>query len=374
MNKREWGEAIDLLYHPKTAALLKSELATINAGAEAATDAERSETLKASMNDKELHSELSAARMFRVNNDVLAHTFALSFLELSTLGDAEWPIVENDNIDKNFKVTYIGENNGVPKKRVVERRATTQFTMNKITTEEYQFPLWNIQTGRIDKMAECEARIRYELDLKIDQLALTALDAADLSSGLRATLNLHPSIVSANIPDANHLNLNGVESPGDITVEKMKQILDYYERFGEDVQLDGEMLRPKVIFISSTQKRQIWDFVDLVSGYDNTLPSRDPKNTIPTDARVEIYRSAKLEQMFGYKFSIVSRNTIPDGTAWISTNKPAGWFWQKPSMDLFLHDNSMEMQKKNLNSVQMQKVIQFGLPSEWTYRFNKITW
>ncbi len=374
MTAVEQDEAIDLLYHPKTAAILKSELATMKAGSEGVTDEERSEYLKASMKDPEIRSEMSAHRMFRVNNDVLAHTFALSFFELTTLAEDEWPIIENDNIDRDFKVRYIGENNGTTKKQVVERRTTTELRMKKISTQEYEFPLWDIQIGKLDNMAKCEARIAYELDLQIDDDALTILDAADIASGLPATLNLHPNIIAANIPDGNYLDLSGVELAGKITVEKIKRILDYFERFGEDVDVDRVKLMPKVIYISSLRKRDIWDFVDLVSGYDNSAPSKDPKNTVPNTVRTEIYRGNALEQMFGYKFAIVSRNTIAGDTAWVSTNKPAGWFWQKPAYDLMLHDDSMEMRKKNKNSLQMQKVIQMASPSQWTNRFLKIKW
>jgi len=325
-----WQDAMDLLYHPNAAKVLKQEIAAIEEARQGVTDEERREYLIGAEKDPQRRQEVAEARLIRVSNDVLAHTWALSFLELQTLGDAEWPVLTNRKRDKNYTVTYLGENMGAARKQRVERYSTLQLLMKQISTEVVEWPLVSLQVGSVDQGRDVEQELSYELDLKIDQEAKAVLDSAAITSGLRATLNLHPAIISANIPDANHLDHSGVGTSGVLDVEKFKRLLDYFERFAADVELDRTALGIKAIYLPSTVKRQIWDFVDLVAGFSLAGAVQDPKNTIPTEARMEIWRSAKLESMFGYRFAIVTRNTLATPYAYVSSNKPAGFFWITP--------------------------------------------
>jgi len=302
-------------------------------------------------------------------------TRSRSFLELDVLEDGQWPQIINRHIDRNFTVTKLGQNGGAPKKQVVERQTNLQILMERLVTPEYEFPLYNLQVGKEEELENAQKRITYELALKLDFLAKAIIDATVKTSGLRATLNLHPSIQSANIPDANDLDLSGVNTATKWDVEKFKRVLDYVARFTADTSDDLGDLRVKAFFIPSPNLRDIWDFVSLVSAYDGTSgnpPSgvvADPKNTVPSEERLAIYRSGKLEQMFGYKFAIVPRNTLVSGSNnqnYVSTNLPIGYFWTKPSQDSVVLDNSPKMQKANKNSIFMSKTIQMAAMSEWT--------
>ncbi len=374
---QQWYADCDLLYHPRTAAYIKSMTAAYVDARAAVTPEERKQRYQ-QWGNNEVAQEIAAARLIKVSNDVLAHTFALSFLELMTLGDNEWPYVYNRHIDRNFKVTKIGQNGGAPKKQVVERMTTTQFLMERIASEEYEFPLWNLQIGQEDELDAAQRRITFELMLKIDKLAQGILDANAISSGLRATLNLHPSINASNIPDKNYYDLSGTDTSGKWSVEKFKQILDYAARFTADTSDDLGDMQIKAFYIPSPNKRDIWDFVDLVSAYDGSSGAApagviaDPKSTIPHEVKTEIWRSNRLEQMFGYKFAIVTRNTLATATNYVSTNMPAGYFWTKPSQDEVLLDNSPKMRKVNKNSIWMAKTIQMTGISEWTKNFLKV--
>src|SRR3972149_6792922 len=116
-----WQDAMDLLYHPNAAKVLKQEIAAIEEARQGVTDEERREYLIGAEKDPQRRQEVAEARLIRVSNDVLAHTWALSFLELQTLGDAEWPVLTNRKRDKNYTVTGLGENMGAARKQRVER-------------------------------------------------------------------------------------------------------------------------------------------------------------------------------------------------------------------------------------------------------------
>ena len=70
--------------------------------------------------------------------------------------------------------------------------------------------------------------------------------------------------------------------------------------------------------------------------------------------------------------NLIPRNTIAKGTMYVSTNKPAGFFWTKPGMDNYILDDSPAMQKKNKESLTISKVIQMAIPDEWIYRYLKV--
>ncbi len=372
---QDWNSDCDRLFHPKAAKYIKkmtSMLATARANM---TEEDRKKVYSQFPQSNEVAQECCAARLIKIQNDVLAHTFALSFFELTVLEDGEWPQIINNHIDRNFKVTKLGQNGGAPKKQVVERMTNLQLLMERLTSEEYEFPLYNLQVGQTDQLDKAQARITYEMVLKLDALARAILDASRLASGLRATLNLHPSIVATNIPDKNYYDLSGVGTSGKWDVEKIKQVLDYTARFSADTSDDLGALEVKTIYVPSVSKRDWWDMCDLVSAYSGSggaAPTgvvADPKNTIPHEARLEIWRSDKLSQMFGYEFSIVTRNVIAAPYNYVAMNRPVGMYFHKPSQDKIILDNSAAKQKDNTNSIMSAQTMQLALMSEYTKNY-----
>jgi hypothetical protein len=345
-------------------ATLVQEMAALDEASKGLTREERSKWLQERANRQQ---EVADAVRVKVNTDVLAQMFGLGFLQSVTLGPSDWPVIETDKRDKHYRCTILGEDGNPRKKQRVLRRAHQEYLMRKFSTEEVEYPLMSIQTGDVNEIEKVRAELTYELALLLDQAAIALLWAAKLASGLRATLDLHSSIVAANIPDANYLDLSASDS-GELTVTKMKLILAYFDSFASDVELDGAPLAVNTMYMPSSLKRDIWDFVTMVAGY-STGSVVDPKATVPLGVGEGIFRSGKINEMFGNPVNIVTRNTIAAPYIYISTNKPCGFAWGKPSMDRVVINNSAEMENKNLNSMKMHKVGTAVIPEEWTYRF-----
>lgn len=348
---------------------LCSELASLaEAKKDVTTEQRREWLIKASRN----HSELAAAVVTNVSTDVLAHLFALGFFQEVTLGPSDWPILQTDKRDKNYTCTYLGED-GLPKrKQRVSRRDHSQYLMQKYTTEEVEYPLMNLQTGDVSELDRVQRELAYEIRLGVDNLARALLDAGTYASGLRATLNLHSSIVTANIPDKNYYDESANDS-GTLTIAKLKDILDYYVRFANDVELDGMPLTIKTIYMSSTMIRNIWDFVTLVAGYDSSgTYVQDPKSAVPASMQEGIYTSGKINSVFGYPINIVARNTITAPYLYIASNKPCGFLWRKPAFDEVWANNDPNYRRQNKGSLQMAQCLAMAMPSEWAYRYMKV--
>ncbi len=329
------------------------------------------EAIASNTSGKVMNDEVAAAVLFKVETDALAHMWAMAYFQDTPLADNEWPIVMTDKRDGQVKCLYVGESGGTVKRQKVERKTHAQYLLERFSSEEVEYQLNDLQVGNVSHLDQVSQELTYESNLSIDALARAVVDANTSASGLRAKLNLHRSISSANIPDKNYYDLNSSESgkEGKWTVEKFKTILDHMERFTSDVELDGQQLQIRVIDMSSVNKRDLWDFCDLVAGFNLSGAVQDPQKTVPTEVRTEIYRSGKLESMFGYKFVIRTRNTIASGTAYVATNKPIGWYWNKPGMaNVYREEN----RKKNKGSMSLEKVHSFCAPESWQYRMLKI--
>lgn len=320
---------------------------------------------------KVMNEEVAAHVLFKVDTDVLAHSFAQAYFQDTPLGDDEWPIVMTDKRDGRVRCLSIGESGGTVKKQMIERKTHVQHLLENFSSQDVEYQLMDLQIGNVSKVDEATQEMTYEMLQEIDGLARTLIDANASASGLKATLNFHRNIVQANIPDKNYYDLNGSETgkEGKWTIEKFKTILDHFERFTADVEIDGQQLQVKVIDMSSVNKRDLWDFCDMVAGFNLSGAVQDPQKTIPTDARTEIWRSGKLESLFGYKFLIRTHNTIGSGTAYVATNKPIGWYWHKPGMTRLYRE---EFPKKNKGKMSMQKAHAYCAPASWKYRHLKV--
>lgn len=333
------------------------------------TDDERKDLFQRhSMGDKQATSELCAAVTSDVNINILGQLFAMSFFETKTYGPADWPVIKAKLRQKKFFVSQVGLNGGNPMMQMAEGIMDYPLLFKMYATAAYEFPIYNLQTGPLNLLAEATADITYELGLHMDTVAKSFLDANKLASGLRGLLNLHPSINSANIPDANYLDLSSIAGTGKWTVEKIKRILDYAVRFTADVQplhggaLAGQM-QVKAVHCSSLRNRDLWDMADLVALVGTAVagepfgsaPQTQPTQLIPEEARAEIFRNSKLERFFGHPFTIVSNNTLAADDVYVAFNRPAGVFHAKPTFDATFHNQSPEMAQRNVESVFMRK-------------------
>lgn len=368
---------IDAVMQPGTASYIKGLLAHIDQARQetASADADGSKRRQywQEVAEGQHKQEVAGAVIENVNVDVLAHLFTIgAFFEVKPLGPNDYPVVITTKRDTNYTIGYLAEDNGAPRRQRVTSRSHTNLNMTQVSTEKVEFPWRSLNTGNYDYMGEAMNEVSYELDLKIDQLGLALLKSSKKASGLRGCLNLHPSIVAENIPDANYLDLSGATygDTGVWTVLKLQAIFDYAARFSADVERDGGgQLQVKTIFMSSRRIQDFWKFVDLVTGFSSAGTTMDPKQTVPTNIRQQIWQTGGIVQAFGNTFNLVPRNTLASDEVYVSFNKPAGRLYTKTSMDVTERDTSFEMHEKNLEALAMRKVIQLDQPSHLTKNF-----
>ena len=360
-------DALALTLQPETYKLYTELCAMKEEARKKITDAERKELFERhAKGDKAATSELCGAIVSEVNINILGQLFAMSFFETKTYGPADFPIVKAELYDKNFFVNAVGLNGGNQRMQLTEGIFDYPLMFGFWATPAYEFPIYNLQTGPLNYLNKAIARITYEMGLKMDVTALTMLKAAKVTTGLASYLNLHPSIVSANIPDGNYLDLSALPTAGKWSVEKIKRILDYAVRFSTDVQPleGGELAGPmevRAVHCSSRRLRDMWDQAEIVALVSTeitgepTAPPTSPTQTIDHDTRASIWRSGKLERFLGKPFTLVPNNRLAADEVYVAMNRPAGQFHSKPSFDATTHNQTPEMAARNMESVWMRK-------------------
>ena len=356
-------EALALTLQPTTYKLYTELCAAKAEAKKKMSDEERRELFaRHAVGDKQATSELCGAVTSEVNINILGQLFAMSFFETKVYGPADWPVVKAELYDKNFFVSSVGINGGTPQMQKSEGIMDYVLMFQRWATPAYEFPIYNLQTGPLNYLSKAIARITYEMGLQLDKVALTLLKANQTATGLANLLNLHPSIVAANIPGANYLDLSAPAGTGHWTVEKIKRILDYTNRFTADVQPleGGELAGPmevRAVHCSSRRLRDMYDFAEIVALVSTDVtgepvsPTTAPTQTIDEDTRAQIWRSGKLEKFLGKPFTLVPNNRLAADEVYVAMNRPAGVFHSKPSMDFTSHNQSPEMVTKNSESV-----------------------
>ena len=182
-------------------------------------------------------------------------------------------------------------------------------------------------------------------------------------------------MVQANLPAANYLDLSSTATygtSGAINLPRSKAIMSYLNRWTADSTPDRTPLKMTNVFCGSPALETLWDLPALVAGYAHATAELDPKNILPESTRVELFRTGKLMDMFGYQFNWVPRNTLSARYLYISTNKPVGTMWHKPAFDkskTITGEMDDDLDRRMMEAFWMEKVIQFTLPSRNTYRY-----
>lgn len=323
--------------------------------------------IRASATDPRAHRELAAYRQFVLNYEVVASKFAFGAFQQVTLGADELPIIIKPKRRQYFNVRYMGNDGQARRDQWQDARTAEMLEMRRLSTDKIEYPLFDIQTGRIAVQNEINAQLRFDMDWKLDIEAQANLDAGQTASGLRSLLVLHPSIIEANVPDSNYLDLRSVGTVNVFDITKLKMILQHIAAWGVDgVTPDGGFTIQSII-ISPQNMRDQWDFVDLVSGF--TGGAYQPNTVVPTPVREQIFNTGVMNSGWGYTWNTTPNARIPKGRLYVFSNKPVGWFFTKPEFDQVLTWDGPDFQERNEGHVVYNKVVQFAMPDLWLHHY-----
>jgi len=341
--------------------------------------------IRASGGDPAIRSEVAQYRTFEITSDIRALPFAMGAYQAINLSADELPMMVTPAAPRqSFAVRWIGQDGGARLDQWRTSRQAENIEIRMIATDKVEYTLFDLQQGFLNEVEAVNNQLRFDMEQKIDDLAMESMDANIFPSGLRAIMNIHPSIDQTNIPDTNYLDLTNVGTYGAanvLTLARLKAILHHVAMWGFGFGPDGPM-NLQTMIMSPLNARDSWDYVDLVSGWDSAAAAWDvskagpggfsnPLNTVPTGVREQIFNSgALLNSAWGYNWQSQFNARLPVGRMYVLTNQPIGWFFTKTEFDKLLEWRDLpDNVEQNYGQSMLMRAITFFNPQLWAYRF-----
>jgi len=347
--------------------------------------AEYANLLAQSEHSSELQREVAQYRTFEITSDIRALPFALGAFQQINLSADELPMMITPAAPRqSFAVRWIGQDGGARQDQWRTSRSAQNIEMRMLSTDKVEYTLFDLQQGFLNEVEQVNSQLRFDMEAKIDDLAMAAMDANIYPSGLRSIMNIHPSIDQSNIPDTNYLDLTNTTTYGAanvLTLARLKAILHHVAMWGFGFGPDGPM-NLQTMIMSPLNARDSWDYVDLVSGWDSAAATWDgsragpggfsnPLNTVPTGTREQIFNTgALLNSAWGYTWQSQFNARLGVGRMYVLTNQPIGWFFTKTEFDRLIEwRDQPDNIEQNYGQSVLRRAVQFFNPQLWAYRF-----
>lgn len=325
-----------------------------------------SRLIRQSFEDRQKRKELAQYREFEILSDLFAIPFAMAPFQAINLSADELPLLLFPKARQYFTVRYLGNDGGARQDQWRQTKDVEQHEMRTISTDKVEFPLVDIQQGNVNEMSTIQDQLRFDMEMQLDKEAQDVIDGLETDSGLRALLNLHPLINTANIPDRNHLDLS--DGTQELTIGKWKSILDHVASFGQGVDPDRSLTISSVI-MSPQNLRDQWDFVDLVSGFSGAgTVQPDTDEIILTSTREEIFNTGMMNSAWGFSWTSMANARLAKGRMYVFMNQPVGWFFTKTELDRLIIWDGPDEVAENYGQIVWRRVYQFVTPDLWKHR------
>jgi hypothetical protein len=306
------------------------------------------------------YQELNRLRAIVVDNFVVAQSNAGSFFDQIKLEADEEPILVNDT-GLEMKARVIGEDGRPHLTQILKKMSKTPIPLELVSTRLLEYPLRDLYRGtsvRDDVLNA--APLSRDLSIAIDQklwVLIKALPvAAYVTTGAESARAyvLHSAIKAANIPSGNLIDVTGT-SGAKFNFVVIKAIVKYFIQVGNTF---GDPLMPKAIFVPSVDLSGFIDDISLTS--DGTNPGVQ-----------QIFENGYVVSLAGRSIMLVGDATLDPalGLAYVSTNKPIGKWFTKPSLDQTIPGSTEEIpvdwRLENKGRVAMQKVFGAVTSNRW---------
>jgi len=255
----------------------------------------KQEFLKRMASDEGLQKEYAEELIPKVDLNVYAESFVSDFFNVGTieLGDPHWYQLDFE-VKPKAEVNYISQHGGTPSKTYVQDGDIVQLTPYFIQTPEVHMNKLSLKQGKIDNEQKMRDKLARGMTKRMNTDMWSLLRSNLVASG--NTLEDEMQVILdedyKNFPETNNIDAS---SEGSLTLEIFKNIADYANRFGMQVQN---------LYVPSNRIKDVYDWVST---------SLTNNSTLPESIYEEIARNGMLSNLFGYPVNLVPVHTL-DGT------------------------------------------------------------
>lgn len=338
--------------HPVNMDIMSASVASYNQLREGITASGRRQTMEEAISTPKGAAEFAKARKELVNISIAVDLIASELFELRPLGKDEHIVLQTTK-KAEYQVTQVAQPGGMPKKNWENPDDVNAYYVYNIKSDTIIYPTLSIQQGNLALSDGVNTDLQFSYDNKIDVDAWAAFTAifGAFPSGV---YDLHSRINSSNLPTTNVIS---DAAEGSITLQVMKDVLDWMNLAGRT---------PRAIYCSPQDMKDQWDWVTVTSGLTG-VGITDPKDTVPSYVKDQIYRSGKINNILGYDVFWRPLNFLASGTFYVSTNQPSGYLYFKPDLEDITYWNEEDTEKHfkedYSEAVRMKGAIKPLIPS-----------
>lgn len=310
-----------------------------------------------SISDGAKLQEINRMRVLTVENLIVPMSNAGTFFTQISLQEDEEPMLENTT-GQEMKARFIGEDGKPHLTQIMKNLSRKLIDLFWISTDILEYPLIDVYRGRIGQDILNAAPLARDLGLKIDVELWKLIKALPVATWVQTgppakrTFVLHSSIIAANVPVGNLLDLH---TEGAFNFNVIKAIVKFYMQMGN---IFGAMV-PQAIFVPSID---VTAFIDAI-----TLQSEGTNPGVQ-----QIFEGGFITNIGGTRIVIVGDPMLDPaaGLAYVRTNKAIGEWYTKPSLDVTYPENPSQISnkaiKENKGETFIKKVFGAVTPLPWT--------
>ncbi len=289
-------------------------------------------------------------------NIVLATSNWLPFFRVHTLNHNDRAEVINET-NQEIGVSIIGIDGKADRVRAVKEFTAEPVRMLVLATDVYEYPLFDLDKGfDVRDAALVQVDLARDLAAQVDamlaQYILVGTPNSMLTAAFQTTgamvsrdYHAHSRVNTANFPAGNLLTLDGNSTTTKLRLDVFKAIVKYQHDWGSGAFPDGDIMAQTII-VPSSDTTGFLDEIATIDVNDNEVTRQIFNGGVPVNYGGQTWR-------------VIGDNTLDpnDGMAYVQTNKPVGEFYQKPSLDQTLLDDSFDRKINNSEAVAMTKVV-----------------
>lgn len=243
--------------------------------------------------------------------------------------------------DNKARVYTISNHGSAPIQDIIQSRDSVYVRPYWVTSEEVSMSKFNLRMGDISNEEKMRQRAENSLAKKTEQDAKNLLEAG-LISDIDDVDGIDIDDDVYDYPTQTDIDVTSEAEGGKITMDVLKEILEHFMLLGK---------RVRNIYIPSTRMTDLWDWMTLPAGYDDSS-GIDADNVVAPFVQEEIIRTGTINSLFGYNVNLVPVNSLrgsggdgEDSHIWVNTNEGAGEYrtFPTPISSVYQHEDAQRL-------------------------------
>lgn len=314
---------------------------------------------------------LSALRTQQFSSYVNASlNFAARYYEVVNLAADERPVIQEVLPRNEVAFGYVGQDGNARRMKVMPDSAETLLPMKFLNSEVLRYRLVDIYNGNAAAAAVATVDLASDSANKIDALAYTLLTASLSDGGVFGNFTVtgnkvnrvylaNSRVQTGNLPTSNDLSCSNNSGSTKFRLEAFKKAMNYCDRWAGCFS-DGDLRPTGFVLLPSGDATDLAD--EITPTTTSIAASTVQENLLHNYTRVNY---------LGVNWTLIPDNTLSDGKAYFILNKPVGFIYRKPSLDMEVTETNRH---QNWEERFMKTAIGLFIPTQRRMNALRVTY